>query len=91
MTPAGGTGPTLLVRNADVLVTMDGERREIRGADLAGGLHDPVAALVLCAPQRASWVAVNGRVVVEEGRIATVDMGLVLERHNRLARELVGG
>jgi len=64
---------------------------DLRGAGLAGALHDPVAALVLCAPQRASWVVVNGRVVVEDGTIATVDMGPVLERHNRLARELAAG
>lgn len=64
---------------------------DLRGANMAGSLHDPVAALVLCAPERASWVVIDGRIVVEEGRIATIDMGPVLERHNRLARELVSG
>ena len=34
MIPAGAASPTLLVRNADVLVTMDGRRREIRGGGL---------------------------------------------------------
>jgi hypothetical protein len=29
--------------------------------------------------------------VVEDGRLATVDLGPILERHNRLARELVSG
>jgi hypothetical protein len=29
--------------------------------------------------------------VVERGRLATIDLGPVLERHNRLARELVSG
>jgi len=64
---------------------------DLRGANMAGALHDPVAALVLCAPERASWVVINGRVVVERGRLATIDLGPVLERHNRLARELVSG
>ncbi len=64
---------------------------DLRGANMAGALHDPVAALVLCAPERASWVVINGRVVVEHGRLATIDLGPVLERHNRLARELVSG
>ena len=35
MSSAGSRPRTLLVRNADVLVTMDGERREIAG----GGLY----------------------------------------------------
>jgi cytosine/adenosine deaminase-related metal-dependent hydrolase len=63
----------------------------LRGANMAGGLHDPVAALVFCAPERAAWVVINGRIVVEQGRLATIDLQAVLERHNRLARELVSG
>jgi cytosine/adenosine deaminase-related metal-dependent hydrolase len=63
---------------------------DLRGVGHAGARHDPVAALVFCAPERASWVAINGRVVVEEGRIATVDLPAVIERHNRLAGELAG-
>jgi len=64
---------------------------DLRGANMAGALHDPVAALAFCAPERASWVVIDGRVVVEGGRLATVDLGPVLERHNRLARKLVSG
>jgi len=64
---------------------------DLRGANMAGALHDPVAALVFCAPERASWVVINGRVVVEEGRLATVELQPLLERHNRLARALVSG
>ena len=62
---------------------------DLRGANMAGGLHDPVAALVFCAPERAEWGVINGRVVVDRGRLATIDLPPVLERHNRLARELV--
>ena len=64
---------------------------DLRGVNLAGGLHDPVAALVFCAPESAPWVVIDGRVVVEEGRLATLDLGPVLERHNRLARRLAEG
>jgi len=31
---------------------------------------------------------VNGRVVVRDGQLATIDLPVHLERHNRLAREL---
>ena len=57
----------------------------------AGGLHDPVAALLLCAPQQADHVYVHGRRVVDDGRLLTADTGLLVEEHNRLARRLVDG
>jgi cytosine/adenosine deaminase-related metal-dependent hydrolase len=64
---------------------------DLGGANLAGALHDPVAALVLCAPEHAASVVIDGRVVVEQGRLTTIDLGRVLERHNRLARQLIAG
>jgi cytosine/adenosine deaminase-related metal-dependent hydrolase len=64
---------------------------DLRGVNMAGALHDPVAALAFCAPERASCVVINGRVVVEEGRLATVDLPPVIERHNRLSLELAAG
>jgi cytosine/adenosine deaminase-related metal-dependent hydrolase len=64
---------------------------DLRGANMAGALHDPVAALVFCAPGRSSWVAVNGRIVVEDGQLATIDLPAVLERHNRLSLRLAAG
>ena len=55
----------------------------------AGALHDPLAALVFCAPSRAWLSVVDGRVVVRDGRVTTVDTGPLVERHNLLARELL--
>ena len=56
---------------------------------MAGGaVHDPVGALLLCASGNADYTLVNGRVVVREGQIATVDMGPLIERHNQLAVQL---
>jgi 8-oxoguanine deaminase len=54
----------------------------------AGALHDPVAALVFCTPTNVAWSIINGRVVVREGVCATVDTGVLRERHNRLAHQL---
>jgi cytosine/adenosine deaminase-related metal-dependent hydrolase len=62
---------------------------DLRTLGLAGGaVHDPVGALLLCASPQAAWTVVNGRVVVREGQLATLDLGPLLERHNRLARQL---
>jgi cytosine/adenosine deaminase-related metal-dependent hydrolase len=57
----------------------------------AGALHDPLAALVFCAPSRVDLSVINGQVVVQEGQLTTVEMELVIERHNHIARELVNG
>jgi cytosine/adenosine deaminase-related metal-dependent hydrolase len=57
----------------------------------AGALHDPVAALVFCAPSDVAFSMINGRVVVREGRLTTVDVPVLVERHNRLAAALLDG
>ena len=54
----------------------------------AGALHDPVAALVFCTPVNVDYSIINGKVVVREGRLTTVDLPVVIERHNRLSLEL---
>jgi len=64
---------------------------DLRSLGFAGGaVHDPVAALLLCAPAQAAFTIVNGRVVVRQGRLATLDLGPLLERHNGMARQLAG-
>ena len=62
---------------------------DTRSLGFAGGaVHDPVGALLLCASATAAYTVVNGRVVVREGQLSTLELGPLLERHNRLAREL---
>jgi cytosine/adenosine deaminase-related metal-dependent hydrolase len=55
----------------------------------AGALHDPVAALVFCTPQQVDLSVINGRIVVEDGRLTTIELEPVIERHNQIARALV--
>jgi cytosine/adenosine deaminase-related metal-dependent hydrolase len=58
---------------------------------LAGAGHDPVAALVFCNPGNVAYSIINGRVVVEEGKVTTVDVPVIIEQHNALALELANG
>jgi cytosine/adenosine deaminase-related metal-dependent hydrolase len=55
------------------------------------GQHDPVAALVFCGSARVAFSVINGRVVVRDGQIMTIDLPSVLEQHNRLSIQLVNG
>ncbi|WP_374426908.1 8-oxoguanine deaminase [Ideonella dechloratans] len=65
---------------------------DLRTLALAGGaVHDPLGALLLCAPSQAAYTVVNGRVVVREGQLVTLALAPLLERHNALARQLAGG
>ncbi|MBS1210001.1 MAG: hydroxydechloroatrazine ethylaminohydrolase [Proteobacteria bacterium] len=60
------------------------------GLGMAGGaVHDPVAALVFCTPPTVSHAIINGRVIVRDGQLTSVDLPRVLERHDTLARRLV--
>ena len=54
----------------------------------AGGLSDPVAAVVFCAPTGARHTVVGGRLIVDDGEIVTVDMVPVVRDHNRGAARL---
>lgn len=63
---------------------------DLRRVGLAGALHDPVSALVFCAPGEVALSVINGRIVVRDGRITTLDLPLLVERHNQLAGDLVG-
>ncbi|MDO6388129.1 8-oxoguanine deaminase [Uliginosibacterium sp. 31-12] len=56
---------------------------------LAGGaVHDPVAALVFCTPPRVAWSVINGRVIVRDGQLTSIDLPEVQRRHDVLARGL---
>ena len=54
----------------------------------AGGLGDPVAAVVFCAPTGARHTVVGERLIVQDGEIATIDMAPVIREHNRNAARL---
>ena len=55
---------------------------------LAGAHHDPLAALMFCHVPRVRHSVVQGRVVVRDGELTTVELPRLIERHNRLASEL---
>ncbi|MGF6238348.1 MULTISPECIES: 8-oxoguanine deaminase [Paraburkholderia] len=61
---------------------------DLRQPLFAGALHDPVAALVFCAPSQVSYSVIGGKVVVKDGQLATLELGPVIEQHNRLAKAL---
>ncbi len=55
----------------------------------AGAQHDPVAALVFCAPQNVDFSFVQGKKVVDHGNLATLDTGRLIEKHNKASARLL--
>ncbi len=59
--------------------------------DFAGALHDPVAALVFCAPVHADFTVVGGNLIIKDGHFVNLDLPKLVSRHNQAARRLVNG
>ena len=53
---------------------------------LAGARHDPLAALLFCHVPRIRHSVINGRLVVRDGQITTLDLPQLIARHNTLAQ-----
>jgi cytosine/adenosine deaminase-related metal-dependent hydrolase len=64
---------------------------KLDGIGMAGALHDPVAALVFCTPPNVAYSIINGKVVVRDGQLCTIDLPVIVERHNKLASQLAIG
>lgn len=91
----GTRGGAAVLGRTDIGSLEPGKRADFFTLDLdtigyAGGLADPVAAVVFCAPQRARHTVVEGRPVVADGKIVTLDIAPVVAEHNRHAAELAG-
>ena len=79
----------------DIGTLEPGKRADLAIWDMAvveaAGAWDPVAALVLCGPGRVRDLFVEGRQVVRDGQLATIDLPRVIEVQTRLARRLAEG
>ena len=89
-------GGARVLRRDDIGSLEAGKAADVIGIKLnrleyAGGMHDPVAATVFCAPVGVDWSMINGRVVVQEGRLLTVEMGPSIARHNAIAARMLRG
>ncbi len=89
-------GGASVLRRDDIGVLAPGMSADLIAYDLnrveyAGGLHDPVAAVLFCASRQVDFSMINGRIVVSEGHLTTLELPPVLERHNQLAAAMIRG
>lgn len=88
-------GGARLLRRDDIGSLEPGKAADITGIDIrnklnfAGGVHDPVAGVVFCAPSGVDLTIVNGKILVQDGKLIDVDMPGLVDRLNKLATKLV--
>lgn len=56
-----------------------------------GTSADVTASLIFCHPVNVNYSVINGKVVVDQGQLVTIDLPAVMEHHNTISRELVNG
>ncbi|TAK14133.1 MAG: 8-oxoguanine deaminase [Anaerolineae bacterium] len=64
---------------------------DLNQLDFAGSLHDPLAAAVFCQPVKSAYTVVGGRFIVKDGQLTTVDLPMLVKKHNAAARRLIVG
>lgn len=55
----------------------------------AGAQHDVVAALIFCQVDSVDYSFINGKKVVAQGRLTTVELPLLIEKTNRVAQQML--
>lgn len=57
--------------------------------EYAGALHDPVAAMLFCAPLQVDYNLVGGRFVVRGGELVNIEIDSLVREHNQAAARLL--
>lgn len=87
-------GGASVLRRDDIGQLAPGKAADLIAVNLqqlpyAGMTHDPLNALTFAAPQQVDLSIINGKIVVQDGQLLTLDLGPHIERHNRISRKLI--
>ncbi len=77
---------TIEVGKAADLIMFDLNRLEF-----AGGLDDPLGAILMCDAKKVDFNMVNGRIIVKDGVLNVEDMDDLVKRHNEISKRLIRG
>lgn len=87
-------GGAKILQRDDLGVLAPGKTADIIGVDIrklpfAGGVHDPIAGLVLCDVDHVDLSIVNGKIRVANGELLDEDLLALVQRSNELSGALV--
>lgn len=77
---------TLKVGKAADLIMFDLDK-----IGFAGGLDDPLSAIVMCDAKQVDFNMVNGNVIVENSELLIKNLKDLIIRHNQISKKLIGG
>ena len=60
-----------------------------RGIDFAGAAWDLLAGLLFCGSTKTSYTIINGKIIVDQGQLVTMDMPKLLENHHAMMNDLM--
>lgn len=95
LTMATKDGAKILNRN-DIGVIAPGYAADIAAfdtnlIDFAGAQSDAVAALIFCGPTKANHTIINGKPVVRDGMLTTMDLQSLMQKHRQYSIDLLHG
>ena len=61
-----------------------------RGVGFDGDGWDLVEGLVLCGPIKTSYTIINGKIIVDQGQLVSMDMQHLLSKHRAMTADLMG-
>jgi cytosine/adenosine deaminase-related metal-dependent hydrolase len=88
-------GGAAVIGRDDIGSLESGKRADFFSVDtnkisFAGGsMVDPVASLIFCTPQNAAYTVIDGRVIVKNGNIETLDLPTAIEKLNIVSRKVM--
>lgn len=94
---AATIGGAAVLGRDDVGALAPGMRADFFSVDLnsinfaGGSMVDPVASLIFCAPSNAETVVIDGRIIVKDWQIQTLDLPLAIEKLNKASLQLING
>jgi cytosine/adenosine deaminase-related metal-dependent hydrolase len=62
---------------------------DTRGIDFAGAQWDLLAGLLFCGSGKTNYTIINGKVIVAEGQLVSMDMSKLLANHAAMTRDLM--
>jgi 8-oxoguanine deaminase len=90
----GTLGGAQVLGRADIGSLEPGKAADFIGINLNhlnyAGNHDPVAAVVFCDSPGVDFSMINGQIVIQDGNLLTIDLPPLVERHNLIARSMIG-
>lgn len=57
----------------------------------SGAGHDPLAAMVLCQPAGVDWAVINGKIIVQQGQLTTIELEPLRRQHADISQRLLNG